>query len=81
MLQIKWVEANVAKTSAGLSENPGSTDDLVRVLEDSGYPVDGSREQFIPQPDVLSPSNDRGTTGGEVAEQDKGEGTAGRAND
>ena len=37
----------MAKTAAGLSENPGSTDDLVRDLEDSGYPVDGSREQFI----------------------------------
>jgi len=44
----------MAKTAAGLSENPGSTDDLVRDLEDSGYPVDGSREQFIHQPDGLS---------------------------
>ena len=42
------------KTAAGLSENPGSTDDLVRDLEDSGYPVDGSRERFIPQSDGLS---------------------------
>jgi hypothetical protein len=41
----------VAKTAAGLSENPGPTDDLVRDLEDSGYPVDGSREQFIREPD------------------------------
>ena len=35
----------------GLFENPGSNDELVRDLEDSGYPVDGSREQFIRQPD------------------------------
>jgi hypothetical protein len=97
--------ANVAKTAAGLSENPGSTDDLVRDLEDSGYPVDGSREQFIRQPDGLSvatgglaaapveldkrsaqrtcatPSDDRGTTGGDVAEQDNAAGIAGRVND
>jgi len=99
------VEANVARTAAGLSENPGSTDDLVRDLEDSGYPVDGSREQFIRQPDGLSvatgglaaapveldkrsaqrtcatPSDDRGTTGGDVAEQDNAAGIAGRVND
>ena len=92
MLQIKWVEANVAKTSAGLSENPGSTDDLVRVLEDSGYPVDGSREQFIRQPEGLSveldqhstprtcatPSDGGATTGGDVAEQHNVAGIAGR---
>jgi len=35
----------------GLFENPGSNDELVRDLEDSGYPVDGSREQFIRQPE------------------------------
>jgi hypothetical protein len=72
-------------------ENPGSTDDLVRDLEDSGYPVDGSREQFIRQPDGLSvatgtvvaapvqpdraekscatPSEDKSTSGGDVAER------------
>jgi len=44
----------MAKTATGLSENPGSTDDLVRDLEDSGYPVDGAREQLIRQPDGLS---------------------------
>ena len=38
----------------GLFENPGSNDELVRDLEDSGYPVDGSREQFIRQPDGLA---------------------------
>ena len=37
-----------------LFENPGSNDELVRDLEDSGYPVDGSREQFIRQPDGLA---------------------------
>jgi hypothetical protein len=37
----------LANRAAGLSENPASTDELVRDLEDSGYPVDGSREQFI----------------------------------
>jgi len=37
----------------GLFENPDSNDELVRDLEDSGYPVDGSREQFIRQPDGL----------------------------
>ena len=82
----------MAKTSAGLSENPGSTDDLVRDLEDSGYPVDGAREQFIRQPDGLSveldqhstqrtcatSSDDRATTGGDVAEQDNAAGIAGR---
>ena len=35
----------------GLFQNSGSNDELVRDLEDSGYPVDGSREQFIRQPD------------------------------
>lgn len=44
----------MAKPVVDLSENPASTDELVRDLEDSGYPVDGSREQFIRQPDGLS---------------------------
>jgi hypothetical protein len=44
----------MAKTAVGLFENPGSADQLVRDLEDSGYPVDGSREQFIRRPDGLS---------------------------
>jgi len=43
------VEAKVAKL--GLFQNSGSNDELVRDLEDSGYPVDGSREQFIRQPE------------------------------
>jgi hypothetical protein len=52
--EIKLVEANMANTAAGLFENPASTDELVRDLEDSGYPVDGSREQFVRQSDGLS---------------------------
>jgi len=44
----------MTKTAAGLSENPDSTDELVRDLEESGYPVDGSTEQFVPQPNVQS---------------------------
>jgi hypothetical protein len=37
----------MTKTAAGFSENPdstNSTDNLVRDLEESGYPVDGSTE-------------------------------------
>ena len=44
----------MTKTAAGLSENPDSTDELVRDLEESGYPVDGSTEQFVPPPDGLT---------------------------
>jgi hypothetical protein len=44
----------MTKTAAGLSENPDSTDELVRDLEESGYPVDGATEKFVPQPDGLS---------------------------
>ena len=44
----------MAKPAVDLSENPGSTDELVRDLEDSGYPVDGSRERSIRQADGLS---------------------------
>ncbi len=53
-LEIKVIEDNMAKTAVDLSENPGSADELVRDLEDSGYPVGGSREQFIRQPDGLA---------------------------
>jgi hypothetical protein len=53
-LQMRLVEASTAKTTTGPFENPGSTDELVRNLEGSGYPVDGSREQLIHQPDGLS---------------------------
>jgi hypothetical protein len=48
------VEDNMTKTAAGLSENPDSTEELVRDLEESGYPVDGATEQFVPQPDGLA---------------------------
>jgi hypothetical protein len=49
----------MTKTAAGFSENPDSADDLVRDLEESGYPVDGSTEQFVPQPDGLTVKSDR----------------------
>ena len=42
---IKLVEAKVAKL--GLFQNPGSNDELVRDLEDSGYPVDGSTSSLF----------------------------------
>jgi len=48
----------MTKTAAGFSKNPDSTDDLVRDLEESGYPVDGSTEQFVPQPDDLAVKSD-----------------------
>lgn len=44
----------MTKTATGPSENPDSTEELVRDLEESGYPVDGATEQFAPQPDGLS---------------------------
>jgi len=49
----------MTKTAAGFSESPDSIDDLVRDLEESGYPVDGSTEQFVPQPDGLTLKSDR----------------------
>ena len=61
-LQIGLVEANRAKTAVSPFEDRGSADELVRDLEDSGYPVDGSREEFIRRPDGLSVA-----TGGLVA--------------
>ena len=57
--QIRSVEASMARTTDGLFENPHSVDEVVRDLEDSGYPVDGAREQFIRQPDDLSVATDR----------------------
>ena len=53
------VENNMTKTEAGFCENPDSTDNLVRDLEESGYPVDGAKEQFAPQPDSLTAESDR----------------------
>ena len=49
----------MTKTAADLSENPDSTADLVRDLEESGYPVDGAKEQFIPLPNDLAVKSDR----------------------
>ena len=49
----------MTKTAAGLSENPDSTADLVRDLEESGYPVDGAKEQFIQLSDDLAVKSDR----------------------
>jgi hypothetical protein len=53
------VENNMTKKAAGFSENPDSTDNLVRDLEESGYPVDGAKEQFVPQPESLTAESDR----------------------
>ena len=41
----------MAKIAGDLFEEPSSVGELVRDLEDSGYPVDFSREQVIRQPD------------------------------
>jgi hypothetical protein len=49
----------MTKLAAGFSENRDSTDNLVRDLEESGYPVDGAKEQFAPQPDNLTAESDR----------------------
>ena len=49
----------MTRTQTGPSENPDSTDELVRDLEESGYPVDGSTGQFVPRPDGLSVESDR----------------------
>lgn len=44
----------MTKTATGRSVNPDSTDELVRDLEESGYPVDGATERIVPQTDSLS---------------------------
>lgn len=49
----------MTKSAAGSSENPDSTDELVRDLEESGYPVDGATEQYVQQPDGLTVALDR----------------------
>ena len=49
----------MTRTRTGPSENPDSTDELVRDLEESGYPVDGSTGQFVPRSDGLSVESDR----------------------
>ena len=54
VVPIGLVEATRAETAVGSFEDRGSADELARDLEDSGYPVDGSREGFIRRPDGLS---------------------------
>lgn len=49
----------MTKKAVGFSENPESTDDLVRGLEESGYPVDGATEPFVPQPGGLALKSER----------------------
>ena len=49
----------MSKTRTGPSENPDSTDELVRDIEESDYPVDGSTEQFVPRSDGLAVESDR----------------------
>ena len=44
----------MARTTDGFFENPGPVDEVVRDLEDSGYPVDGSTEELIRRPGGLS---------------------------
>ncbi len=38
VLQIKWMEVNMAKTAVGLFENPDSVNEVVRELKASGIP-------------------------------------------
>jgi hypothetical protein len=49
----------MTRTRTGPSKDPDSTDELVRDLEESGYPVDGSMGQFVPRPGGLSVESDR----------------------
>ena len=48
----------MARTAVGTFENPGSVDEVVREIEDSGYPVDGATREFIRQPDDPSAATD-----------------------
>jgi hypothetical protein len=57
--QMRSVGTSSARTADGLSENPGSVDEVVRDLEDSGYPVDGATQELIRQPDGLSVATGR----------------------
>jgi len=43
----------MARTAVESLENLDSDDDVVRDLEDSGYPVDGATREFIRQPEDL----------------------------
>jgi hypothetical protein len=49
----------MTKMASALSGHPDSTDEFVRDLEESGYPVDGSTQQLVPQSDGLSVGSDR----------------------
>jgi hypothetical protein len=49
----------MTETAVSLSGNPDSTDGLVRELEESGYPVDGATEQFVPQPEGVAAEPER----------------------
>ena len=48
----------MTRTEAGFCENLDSTNNLVRDLEESGYPVDGAMEQFALHPDSLAAESD-----------------------
>jgi hypothetical protein len=49
----------MTRTQTLPSRDPDSTDELVRDLEESGYPVDGSIGQFVPRPGGLTLESDR----------------------
>ena len=52
VLQIRLVEANMAKTAVGLFENPGSVDEVVRDLVASGFPQNDIR--VLGEPDEMA---------------------------
>ena len=54
MLQIRLVEANMAKTAVGLFENPGSVDEVVGDLVASGFPQNDIR--VLGEPDEMAGS-------------------------
>lgn len=49
----------MTKAAADPFDNPGSNDELVRDLEDSGYPVDSATEGFIRPSDSPSGETDK----------------------
>jgi hypothetical protein len=48
----------MAGAAVNTFENPGSVDEVIREIEDSGYPVDGATKGFIRQPDDPSVATD-----------------------
>ena len=52
VLQVKSLEATMARAADSLFKNPDRADEALRALEDSGYPVDGASESYMPQPDA-----------------------------